>query len=117
MKKLITFAVILCMGMALLAACGGGGGSSGTENPGDVYRVIVNDESGAGVQGVTVRFCSDEMCVMGETDESGIAVFKDQAEGKYTVHILKVPEGYAEDETEYAAPETYGDVTVTLRSQ
>ena len=114
MKKLITLAVILCMGMALLAACGGG--SSGAENPGDVYRVKVNDESGAGVQGVTVQFCSDQMCLKAETDGNGIAVFEDQEEGAYTIHILKVPEGYAEDETEYAAPETYGDVTITLKS-
>lgn len=120
MKKLITFAVILCMGMMLFAACGGSGSDSGSsipENPGDVYRVIVNDESGAGVQGVMVQFCSPSMCLMGETDANGIAVFEDQAEGTYTVHIYSVPEGYAEDATEYNAPETYGDVSITLKAQ
>ena len=114
MKKLITLAVILCMGVALLAACGGG--SSVTENPGDVYRVIVNDESGTGVQGVTVQFCSDQICLKGETDANGMAVFEDQEEGSYTVHVLSVPDGFAEDSNEYDAPETYGDLTITLKA-
>lgn len=119
MKKLITFAMILCMSMAVLAACGGSGAagkSSIPENPGDVYRVVVNDESGAGVQGVMLQFCSDTMCILGETDANGIATFEDQAEGTYTVHVYSVPDGYEEDATEYAAPETYGDVSITLKA-
>ena len=118
MKKLITMAVILCMGMALFAGCGGSGsGSSVPDNPGNVYRVIVTDESGAGVQGVAVQFCSDQICLMGETDANGIAVFENQEEGSDTVHVNSVPEGYAEDTTEYTAPETYGDVNITLKAQ
>ena len=80
------------------------------------YRVLVTDGSGAGVQGVVVRFCSDTMCLMGKTDSNGIAVFRDQAQGAYTVHVHEVPEGYAEDETEYSVPETYGDVAITLKA-
>ena len=114
MKKLISFAVILCMGVVLLAACSGPSAPRGQR---DVYRVIVSDESGAGVQGVVVQLCSDQMCLKGETDASGIAVFEDQPEGAYTVHVCSVPEGYAEDETEYTAPETYGDVNITLKAQ
>ena len=52
---------------------------------------------------------------MAETSSDGIATFE-QEEGTYTVHIYKVPEGYAEDKTEYPAPETYGDVKVTLKA-
>ena len=119
MKKIITFALILCMSIAMLAACGGSGSDSGSsipENPGDVYRVVVNDESGAAVQGVMVQFCSDQMCLMGETDANGIAAFEDQPEGSYTVHVYSVPDGFAEDETEYAVPATYGDVSITLKA-
>ena len=119
MKKIITFAVILCMSIAVLAACGGSGSDSGSsipENPGDVYRVIVNDESGAAVQGVMVQFCSDQMCMMGETDADGIAAFDNQESGDYYVHVYSVPEGFAEDATEYPVPETYGDVNITLKA-
>ena len=52
--------------------------------------------------------------MMGRTDAEGTAFFK-TAEGHYTVHVMKVPEGYLKSEEEYAVPETYGDVTVTLK--
>ena len=113
MKKVIALTVILCMAAALLASCGG---SSVPKNPGNVYRVIVNDESGKGVQGVVVQFCSDIMCLVGETDANGIATFKDQEEGAYTVHVYSVPEGFAEDANEYEAPDKYGDVIITLKT-
>ena len=117
MKKIITLAMILCMSMVLLAACGGSGSGDGaSENPGDVYRVIVTNESGAAVQGVMVQFCSDMMCLMGETDADGIAAFANQETGVYTVHVYSVPEGYAEDDTEYPMPASYGDINITLKA-
>ena len=119
LTDVVPIAIILCMSMVVLAACGGSGTDSGSsipENPGNVYRVIVNDESGAAVQGVMIQFCSDSMCLMGETDADGIAAFEDQAAGAYTVHVYSVPDGYAEDTTEYAMPETYGDVNITLKA-
>ena len=119
MKKMITLAIALCMGMATFASCGGSGSDSAAsvpENPGNVYRVIVTDESGAAVQGVMVQFCSDQMCLMGETGADGIATFENQEEGVYTVHVYSVPECFAEDATEYPAPETYGDVNITLKA-
>ena len=121
MKKWITVAIIMCMSMMLLAACGVGTKSKGTsssvpENPGNVYRVVVTDESGAAVPGVMIQFCSDAMCMMGETDADGIAAFENQEEGSYTVHVYSVPDGFAEDETVSPAPETYGDVAITLKA-
>lgn len=121
MKKIIAI-LLLCITMTALTACGGGNGNNKDSsakipaNPGDVYRVIALDEAGAPVPGVAIQFCSDTMCLMGETGEDGIAVFEDQAEGTYTVHIYQVPEGYAEDDTEYEVPQTYGDVKVVIKS-
>ncbi len=119
MKKILGM-MVLCLAILMLASCGGGQ-SAGSEdaaaagNPGDVYRVITVDESGAPVAGVMVQLCSEQMCVMGETDQDGVAVFNSD-EGLYTVHVYSVPEGYAEDATEYPVPETYGDVTITLKT-
>lgn len=119
MKKVITCVIVLCIGMAVLTACGGSGSdgaSSIPENPGNVYRVIVTDTSGAAVRGVTIQFCSDTMCLMGETDDNGMATFEDQEEGAYTVHVYSVPEGFEDDTAEYEAPLTYGDVYITLKA-
>ncbi len=121
MKKIIALLVI-CMGVFMLAGCGGSGSndsgeaSASGENPGNVYRVITVDESGAPVAGTMVQFCSDQMCIMGETDADGVAVFEQEEAGIYTVKVYAVPEGYAEDKTEYPAPETYGDVNITLKA-
>ena len=115
MKKLIALSVILCVIMTLLTACGEG--NSIPNNPGNVYRVIVKDDTGKGVKGVMIQFCSDQMCLMGETDAKGIAVFDNQPEGTYTVHVFSVPEGYSEDPEEYVAPERYGDINIILKSK
>jgi len=78
------------------------------------YRVVVTDNDGAPVQGASLQFCSDTTCMMGRTDTEGAAFFE-TAEGHYTVHVMKVPEGYLKNDEEYTAPETYGDVNVTLK--
>ena len=119
MKKIITLTIVLCMSMVMLGACGGSGTRSAAPTkkaPSNAYRVIVTDESGEAVQGVMIQFCSDAMCMMGETDADGIAAFENQEEGSYTVHVYSVPDGFAEDETVYPAPETYGDVAITLKA-
>ena len=38
-----------------------------------------------------------------------------QEAGKYTIHILKAPEGFAKDDTEYPAPAEPGRMTITLK--
>lgn len=120
MKRIVAILVI-CLGVFMLAGCGGSGSSdSGAapagENPGNVYRVITVDESGAPVAGTMVQFCSDQMCIMGETDADGVAVFEQDEAGIYTVKVYAVPDGFAEDKTEYPAPESYGDVNITLKA-
>ncbi|MBQ6440466.1 MAG: hypothetical protein IJJ06_10130 [Mogibacterium sp.] len=117
MKKIVGL-LIICLSLVMLSACRGGvdkAASSIPENPGNVYRVITCDESGAPVAGVMVQLCSDAACQMEETDTNGIATF-DASEGIYTVHVYSVPEGFAEDETEYSAPESYGDVNITINT-
>ncbi len=81
-------------------------------NNDSLYRVIVIDEDGSPVSGVTVQFCSETACMMGETDETGTAIFEEPM-GHYTVHILKAPEGYIVDEAEYPL-EAFADLTIYL---
>ena len=84
------------------------------ENSGGAYRVIVQDQDGNPVQGVTVQFCSEAECVLGKTDADGAASF-DMPEGPgHEIHLLKVPEGFEKDGTTYSAPETYGDIVLVL---
>ena len=84
------------------------------ENGMKCYRVLVYDTNGNPIKGVAIQFCSDEMCNMGKTDADGIARF-DVDEGiEYTVHVFKVPEGYAEDTGEYVTQKVYSDVTLFL---
>ena len=77
-------------------------------------EVLVNDAAGKPVPGVTIQFCSDTECIMGTTNDKGIAAFDKEA-GSYTIHVLKVPEGYAPDDTEYSAPAKPGLVTIVLK--
>ena len=119
MKKIFKVSALLLavIMVGMLAACGSGAGSTEIpKNPGNVYRVIVQDEAEAGVKGVRVQFCSDITCNMAETDENGIATFEGFDEGSYTIHVLTVPEGFEKDTAEYEAPDTYGDVTITLKA-
>jgi len=84
------------------------------ENGMKCYRVLVYDTNGNPIKGVAIQFCSDEMCSMGKTDAEGIARF-DMDEGtEYTVHVFKVPEGYAKDSGEYVTQKVYSDVTLFL---
>ena len=112
MKKFLVLLISLSLVTGLLCACGGGSGSS-TELS-DSYKVLVVDEDDAPVEGVGVQLCSDMACVMQQTDSTGVAEFQVD-EGDYTVHILTVPEGFAEDSTEYEVPESYAIINITLK--
>ena len=75
-------------------------GASADRGNATEYRIICVDENGQPVAGCTVQFCSDDTCLLGKTDENGIAAFQEPP-GHYTVHLLKPPAGYAKDSTEY----------------
>ena len=99
-------------------AAGSSAPSPVAANDAGVYRVIVTDSNGDPVKGATIQFCDDTACLMGKTDSDGIASFPDAAEGHpYTVHVLKVPEGYEKNEEEFNALDTFCDVSVVLQKQ
>ena len=103
-RKVLAVCLLLALAVVALAACGKKAN----------YEVLVNDASGKPVSGVTIQFCSDTECIMGTTNDKGIAAFDKEA-GSYTIHVLKVPEGYAPDDTEYSAPAKPGLVTIVLK--
>ena len=76
-------------------------------------RILVKDEAGTPVKGARVQFCSDSECMLGTTDATGLATFE-VPEGTYTVHVLKVPEGYKKNPDEYKTSDTYCDVYISL---
>lgn len=60
----------------------------------DGYLIFVRDaNTEEPLAGVKVQFCSDTQCMMGRTDNTGVAVFNMEP-GNYEAHILKQPEGY-----------------------
>ena len=87
--------------------------TDGTPEKQNVCRVIVTDEDGRPVVGASVQFCSDTACMMGKTDAEGTAAFTAE-EGTYTVHVQKVPEGYAACKDEFEVPQDFGDVKIIL---
>ena len=60
----------------------------------DGYLIFVKDaNTEEPLAGVKVQFCSDTQCMMGRTDNTGVAVFNMEP-GNYEAHILKQPDGY-----------------------
>ena len=133
MKKQLICGLSILMAGALLAGCTGKGGnqpanSGVSENPDSqtqvaeaassdsAYSILVVDENDNPVSGVIVQFCTDTMCNLGETGGDGIAVFEADKPGAYTVHIQGVPDGFAEDETEYVTEEAFGQLKLVLKS-
>ena len=77
------------------------------------YRVIVADGEKP-VPGVAVQFCDDDTCSVQVTDENGVSVFRPSTPRAYDVHILKVPDGYAEDTGIYTTEENWSDLTIVI---
>ena len=80
-----------------------------------VYRVVVSDNDGDLVKGATIQFCSDSTCLLGKTDENGVAVFEIEEGQIYTVHVLKVPKGYEKTNEEFKTTESYCDIYIALQ--
>ena len=129
MRKILSMILILTMGAAFLAGCGGssqGTGTAGTDAAGTGSSVsaansaaaevpegsyviyVLDEESGDPIEGVIVQFCSDTECRTGTSDAAGKAVFEADP-GNYTAHVLKAPEGYDVGSEEF-------DLTPEVRS-
>ena len=92
--------------------------TSSAANPNDegAFRVVVMGSDGKPVTGAMLQFCDDTACMMGKTGEDGVAAFPDAAEGHpYTVHFLKVPDGYEMTEEEFTSLDTFCDVYIVLQ--
>ncbi|MBO6148066.1 MAG: redoxin domain-containing protein [Lachnospiraceae bacterium] len=84
-----------------------------TNNNSNEYRIYVTNKTSAPLEGAMVQFCSDDTCHMAKTDKDGMAAFK-VPKGNYTVHILKVPDGYKEYTGEEVMPDTFSDMHIIL---
>ena len=108
-------AVILALVMILVLSAAAFADDTQAPNNAGKYRVIVTDENRNTVKGAMVQFCSDVACMMGKTDANGVAEFEAE-EGVYTVHMLKVPEGYAKCSVEIITNTCYSDVFIVLKA-
>jgi len=77
------------------------------------YRIIVTDGENP-VAGVAVQFCDDTTCQVQMTDEDGVATFRPEKPNAYDVHILKAPDGYAEDTESYRTESDWSELTIVL---
>ena len=80
------------------------------------YVVKVTDEAGP-VEEVTIQFCDENTCRIGETGEDGEASFEVPAGVEYEVHVMEVPDGYKEDETVYHTTEGSFEVEIKLEKE
>lgn len=107
MKKVIVILLACCLTLSLLCGCG-----IGKKEP-VKYMVLVMDQENAPVPGVLVEFCTDTQCVTAETDATGMAELESEP-AACTVHILKVPEGFAPYELELSIGPQADLLTVNL---
>ena len=85
-----------------------------TANGAGKYRVYACDPDGNPVEGAVIQFCDDTTCAFKPTDANGLAEFSVDAEKVYEVHVLKVPEGFRQDERSYETLDSYSDVNIFL---
>ena len=82
-KKITTMIVMAAMSACMLMGCG--------ESSDYTFKCV--DNKGAAVEGVKLEACTDTMCRTADTNAEGIATFSGDSDS-YTMHVLKVPDGY-----------------------
>ena len=78
-----------------------------------VYKVTVQDESGAPVVGAFVQICK-EACIPAPTDANGVATWT-VAEDDYKVSFVIVPAGYTAEEAYYFEGDST-EMTIVLKA-
>ena len=66
------------------------------------------------VEGAVIQLCDDVSCAFQKTDANGTATFADKEQKVYDIHVLAVPEGYAEDTSAYKTLDTYSDMDIFI---
>ena len=91
-----------------------------TEAPKTTYTVVVKDQNGNVVKGVSVQLCAGEVCLTPvTTGANGEAVFSADA-ATYQAAVLSVPTGYTADTTkkyDFAANATTVEITITKEAE
>ena len=107
MKKV--FAAVLAAALCVCLC------ARGNKNESGGYIIKVTDEQGRGVASVKLDICTDNTCTLFTTDENG-EVKPGIQPGEYTVHLLKLPEGYSKDalENEYKLTATDNKLEIKL---
>lgn len=59
----------------------------------DAYIFICRDQNNAPVKGVKIQICTDEACMMKESDEKGEIRYV-ESPYPYDIHVYSVPKGY-----------------------
>lgn len=81
----------------------------------DPFKITVKDEDGNPVEGAMIQFCTDTMCMMQTTGADGTVSFDRTSQAECHVHVLKAPEGFAKDDTEYAAKIDESEMEIVLK--
>ena len=81
----------------------------------DPFKITVKDEDGNPVEGVMIQFCTDMMCNMQTTGADGTVSFDRTSKAECHVHVLKAPEGFAKDDTEYPAKIDESELEIVLK--
>ena len=92
------------------------GSASAPDAGPQAYTLHIIDQYGTAVPGVYVKFCTDDACVMQQSDESGTICFGG-APDVYQVQLLRVPEGFSFDpDFEMYTDAVYGEWVLRVRN-
>ena len=100
MRKELKALILTTAAAVLLMGCGGK----------EDYTFKCVDSQGQAIEGVKLEACTDNMCRTGDSDGEGLVTFPGE-EDSYTMHVLKVPEGYVYNGEEEFTVSGGGSVT------